>query len=145
MFDHQLTANTGFFITNLFSTFSPGPMTVTTPIELQPYGWTTTDLWCAPVITALYAFLTHAQPFWAELHGLLATFIGGTVSQIDSTGAEILKVVPPMQPEEARAFCAMILAGMFTTRAVKNFRPGGVFGSKLGNTGKRLEGEKKTQ
>ncbi|OBZ75443.1 hypothetical protein A0H81_04901 [Grifola frondosa] len=39
-----LTANGGFFLTNMFSFFQPYPLTLTTPAEMLPYGWTTTDL-----------------------------------------------------------------------------------------------------
>ena len=46
-----------------------------TPPELRAWGWSTTDLWCAPLTTAIYATLTHAQPFWAGLHALVVSFI----------------------------------------------------------------------
>ena len=110
---------------NTLSALSPGNFTLTTPTELQPYGWTTTDLWCAPAITGLYAFLTHAQPFWADLHGILSTLLGGTGQTVvqGEKGPLGMVLQPVMTPEEARSFCAAILATMFTTRAVKNFRP----------------------
>ena len=60
-----MIANAGFFAVNLFSFLQPYALTLTTPPEMQPLGWSTTDLWCAPLITGLYATLTHAQPFWA--------------------------------------------------------------------------------
>lgn len=50
-------------------------MTVQTPPELQAYGWMTVDLWCAPLVTGLYAFLTHAQPFWGDLHCLIVEWL----------------------------------------------------------------------
>ena len=71
-----MTANGGFFLTNLLSFFQPYPLTLTTPTELLPGGWTTTDLWCAPLVTGLYAFLTHAQPFWADAHGVALGLLG---------------------------------------------------------------------
>lgn len=108
---------------NTLSALSPGNFALTTPTELQPYGWATTDLWCAPAITGLYAFLTHAQPFWADLHGVLATLLGGGVVESGEKGPLGMVLQPVMTPEEARSFCAAILATMFTTRAVKNFRP----------------------
>ena len=108
-------------------------MTLATPQELLPYGWTTTDLWCAPVITGFYALLTHAQPFWADLHATLAGVLGAT---------EAGKVVP-LQAETARAVCAVILVTMFTTRAVKNFGGNG-FASEKTETKESLK-EKKTQ
>jgi hypothetical protein len=87
-------------------------MAVRTPPELQPYGWTTVDLWCAPVVTGLYAFMTHAQPFWADLHTLLIEMLGGA-----SAG----KAIEPVDPEVARVICAVILSGLFTSRTIVNF------------------------
>ncbi|KAF9265825.1 hypothetical protein L218DRAFT_986023 [Marasmius fiardii PR-910] len=106
-----LTANGGFFLTNMLSFMNPTPISLTTPPELQPYGWTTVDLWCAPMITGLYALLTHAQPFWAEMHHVISTILGA------STGG---KPVEALDPETARATCAMILSFLFTTRTIKN-------------------------
>lgn len=105
-------ANGGFFLTNLLSFFSPISLSVQTPPELQAYGWTTIDLWCAPVATGLYALLTHAQPFWADVHGLLAGFLGAS---------QINQPVKPLDPEVARAICALFLSTLFTGRTVKNF------------------------
>ncbi|KAH9001573.1 hypothetical protein EDB92DRAFT_77653 [Lactarius akahatsu] len=51
--------NGGPFFANLFSLLRPTPMQVSTPPELLPYGWTATDLWAAPLVTGLYATLTH--------------------------------------------------------------------------------------
>ncbi|KAG0706509.1 hypothetical protein DFH29DRAFT_824746 [Suillus ampliporus] len=103
-------ANGGFFITSMFSFLEPTPLTLTTPAALKSYGWTATDLWCAPFITGLYALLTHAQPFWAEFHSVISTVLGSTGDKVE-----------PMDPESARAFCALILVGMFSTRTAKNF------------------------
>jgi hypothetical protein len=83
-----------------------------TPPELQAYGWTTADLWCAPVTTGLYALLTHAQPFWADAHSVIGQLLGG------GQGA---KGVEPVDPEVARAVCAFLLATLFTGRTAKNF------------------------
>jgi hypothetical protein len=92
----------------MFSFMEPTPLILTTPDELKPYGWTATDIWTAPLITGLYALLTHAQPFWAEFHGLISTALrGGKVS--------------PMDSESARALCALILAVLFCTRTARNF------------------------
>jgi len=107
-----VVANGGFFLTNLFSFYSPVSLSVQTPPELEPYGWTTTDLWCAPLITGLYALLTHAQPFWADTHGLLAGLLGA--SQIDQP-------VQPLDPELARAICALVLSTLFVGRVARNF------------------------
>ncbi|KAI0685152.1 hypothetical protein BC835DRAFT_546481 [Cytidiella melzeri] len=111
-----VTANAGFFFINLFSFLQPHTLTLSTPPELLPYGWTTTDLWCAPFITGLYATLTHAQPFFANLHSAIFGWLGAA-----STDAEGFVKVAPMDPEYARALCAIVLAGMFATRTVKTF------------------------
>ncbi|KAG6858309.1 hypothetical protein C0995_000975 [Termitomyces sp. Mi166 len=107
-----LMANSGFFFVNMFSMLASTPFTLTTPAELQANGWTTADLWCAPVATALYALLTHAQPFWADAHGLIVAFLGGTTSA---------KPVEAVDTETARAVCALLLSGLFLGRTVKNF------------------------
>jgi len=107
-----ITANGGFFLTNLFSFLEPTPLAVQTPPEMQPYGWTTIDIWCAPLITGLYAFLTHAQPFWADVHNVLSELLG-----MQAEGKQVL----PLDPEVARANCAMILALLFTGRALNRF------------------------
>ncbi|KAG6896963.1 hypothetical protein C0992_005024 [Termitomyces sp. T32_za158] len=107
-----LMANSGFFFVNLFSMLAPTPFSLTTPAELRANGWTTADLWCAPAITGLYALLTHAQPFWADVHALIMTLLGGATSA---------KTVEPVDPETARAVCALLLSGLFLGRAVKNF------------------------
>lgn len=104
-----MTANGGFFLTNLFSFLNPTPLSIQTPPELQAYGWTTADVWCAPTATALYALLTHAQPFWAELHSVLAQVLGAS------------EPVKPLNPEYARAVCASLLGSLFVGRTVKNF------------------------
>ena len=109
----QVVANGGFFLTNLFSFYLPTPLTLTTPPELLPYGWTTTDLWCALVVTALYATLTRAQPFWAYVHAMLSALIG------DGYSAEAKLEL--LDAETARA---LILAGLLVTRASKTFSAG---------------------
>ena len=112
----QVTPNTGFLIVNAFSFLQPYALKLTTPPELQPYGWTTVDLWVAPTITGLYSLLTHAQPFWAEAHSVLLGWIGASPA-----GADELAKIAPVDPETARALCAVILAGLFSTRTIKNF------------------------
>jgi hypothetical protein len=103
-------ANGGFFLTNLFSFFSPVALSVQTPPELQAYGWSTTDLWCAPLVTGLYALLTHSQPFWADTHDLVAGLLGASHQP-----------VKPLDPELARAVCVLILSSLFVGRTVKTF------------------------
>ncbi|KIK03761.1 hypothetical protein K443DRAFT_676433 [Laccaria amethystina LaAM-08-1] len=107
-----ITANGGFFLTNMFSFLDPTTLVLRTPPELQAYGWTTADLWCAPLVTGLYALLTHAQPFWAEAHTLLVGLLGGV--QLD-------KGIEAVDPEVARAVCALLLGTLFVGRTTKNF------------------------
>ncbi|KAF8839888.1 hypothetical protein BDN67DRAFT_969420 [Paxillus ammoniavirescens] len=109
-----MITNGGFFLTNLVSFLHPTPLALTTPAELQPYGWTTTDLWSAPLVTGLYATLTHAQPFWAEVHAVLCTALGGRAEKIEALDAET-----------ARSACALLLAAIFAARTAKTF--GGVW------------------
>lgn len=101
----------------MLSFLHPTPLALQTPPELQPYGWTTTDLWCAPLITGLYALLTHAQPFWAEAHVFIINLMGGSVD----FGRGHEKEVAPVDPEVARAVCAAVLSILFAARTVKNF------------------------
>ena len=81
----------------MFSFLHPTVLTLTTPAELRPYGWTTTDIWCAPLVTALYALLTHAQPFWADLHVLIIELLGGDLIK---KGSKFTAVA--VDPEVAR-------------------------------------------
>ncbi|KAI6123224.1 hypothetical protein EDD16DRAFT_1884070 [Pisolithus croceorrhizus] len=108
-------ANGGFFLVNLFSLLHPTAVAVSTPPELLPYGWTTTDLWCAPLVTGLYATLTHAQPFWADVHAVLVGLLGGPVD------AEGLEKLQPLDAETARAACALVLTGLFVMRTARTF------------------------
>ncbi|KAF9009500.1 hypothetical protein BDQ17DRAFT_1397792 [Cyathus striatus] len=109
-----LTANAGFFFVNFFSFLNPGSLSVQTPPELQAYGWTTADIWCAPAITGLYALLTHAQPFWTDVHSILVELLSGSMAE---KGAPVEAV----DAETARAICALVLSALFTGRTVKNF------------------------
>ncbi|KAJ7112403.1 hypothetical protein C8R43DRAFT_1091484 [Mycena crocata] len=123
-----MTANGGFFLTNLLSFLNPTPISLQTPPELQPYGWTATDLWCAPLVTGLYALLTHAQPFWADAHTDAHTVLSGMLGgggAVDSKGVEAL------DPHTARAVCVVVLSTLFVTRTVKNFAPQVWTGTKL--------------
>jgi len=122
-----IVANGGFFLTNMFSFLYPTPLAVTTPAELRPYGWATTDLWCAPLVTGIYALLTHAQPFWADLHVLIMELLGGHFGE-----SHLKFTAEPVDPELARVFCSLVLIGLFTTRTVKNF--GGTLVSNLAAT-----------
>jgi len=108
-----VTANGGWFFVNLLSFLKPYALTLTTPPEFLSYGWTTTDLWCAPLITGLYATLTHAQPFWVDAHAVAMGWLGAAAAEGEK--------VQPVDPEYARALCAVVLAGMFATRTIKTF------------------------
>ncbi|KLO15445.1 hypothetical protein SCHPADRAFT_938684 [Schizopora paradoxa] len=138
-------ANGGFFFVNLLSMLQPTGFALATPAELRALGWTTTDLWCAPLTTALYALLTHAQPFWADLHALLLSFCVASSSSssfassvgaggVGGTEKPPLVAAEALEPETARAACAVFLATLFVTRTVRNF--GGAYM-------KELRGEKK--
>ena len=112
-----VVANAGFLIVGMSSMLHPSGYSLTTPPELRAWGWTTADIWCAPVTTGIYALLTHAQPFWADLHLLLVELarpyaIGGP-----------LEVAKELDAETARSACALALAVLFTGRTVKNFGP----------------------
>ena len=127
----QIIANGGFFFVNLFSMLHPTGFTVSTPAELRAYGWTTMDLWCAPVITSIYALLTHAQPFWADLHRMLVSLGVGVpyaTTIVETTLADLSEKIPsvevaPLSHEDARAICAILLGVMFAARTVRNFGP----------------------
>ena len=115
----QIITNGGFFLTGLVSFLHPTPLTLTTPAELRPYGWTTTDLWSAPLVTAIYATLTHAQPFWADLHAVLASVLGGT-GGVGGFGVATDKIAP-LDPETARSACALVLVVLFASRTARKF------------------------
>ena len=95
--------------------YLPTPLAHHAP-ELLPYGWMTTDLWCAPVVTGLYATLTHAQLFWVDVHAILGALAGGRYA------AEAK--LEPLDTETACARCVLVLAGLFVMRAAKTFSVG---------------------
>jgi hypothetical protein len=109
-----LGANAGFFLINLFGMLRPEGLRVFTPPELQAYGWTTVDLWSAPLATSLYAYWTNAQPWWGELH---ARMLGYT--QIDENVLRLTAV----DPKTAMARCTLVLSILFVGRTWKNFGP----------------------
>jgi hypothetical protein len=102
-------------------------MTLTTPPELLPYGWTATDLWIAPLVTGLYATLTHAQPFFAYLHALLFSFFSPlglaplSTPSLKSNYSVIEGAVAPLNADDARAVCVLVLSALFSLRAVRSF------------------------
>jgi hypothetical protein len=122
--------NGGPFFANLFSLLHPTQMQVNTPPELLPYGWTATDLWAAPLVTGLYATLTHAQPFFAYLHALLFSFLSplGLAYLSDASektgGSPNKSLVVPLEANTARAACAVVLCALYVNRAVRTYGPG---------------------
>jgi len=108
-----LSANIGFFVLNLTNFLHPTPLSLTTPSELLPYGWTAVDLWCAPLVTGIYSLLTHSQPFWETAHGTVFGWLGSSDEKL-----------APVDYEIARAACTVLLMALFSARAVKTY--GGV-------------------
>ena len=123
--------NGGPFFANLFSLLRPTPIQASTPPELLPYGWTATDLWAAPLVTGLYATLTHAQPFFAHLHALLFAFLSplGLAYLSDASakrdGPSDQNVLAPLEANTARAACAVVLCALYVNRAVRTYGLGG--------------------
>ncbi|KAI0003388.1 hypothetical protein BJV74DRAFT_714792, partial [Russula compacta] len=115
--------NGGPFLSNLFSLLRPTPIEVTTPPELLPYGWTATDFWAAPLVTGLYATLTHAQPFFSNIHTLLFTFFWpfGLARLSTKTDGYPQGVVAPVDPQTARAVCAIVLCALNVNRVLRAY------------------------
>ena len=90
---------------------SPQGWGVSTPNELKPYGWTTLDIWIAPLMTCLFALLTNAQPFWRDLHAAL----------LDTSFGQLVMPLKALDSDKARAVCASTMAVLFTVRALWNF------------------------
>jgi hypothetical protein len=120
-------ANGGPFLSNLFSLVRPTPIEVATPPELLPYGWTGTDVWSPMLVTGVYATLTHAQPFFTNIHTLLFAFFWpfglATLSEA-STKPGSAKMVTPVDHETARAVCAIVLCALNINRAMRAYGPG---------------------
>ncbi|KAG8993007.1 hypothetical protein FRB94_011152 [Tulasnella sp. JGI-2019a] len=123
----MLNANAGFFLVNTFSMLSPNGWSVQTPPELEPWGWTSLDILVAPIMTALFATLTHSQSVWRDAHIQATSYMGYgplkgnfTTTNEKYSGAGTTDSAP-FDDESARAICAMILMGLFSGRALKNF------------------------
>ncbi|KZV81587.1 hypothetical protein EXIGLDRAFT_755501 [Exidia glandulosa HHB12029] len=132
-----LLANGGFFFVNLFSMLSPHGFSLATPAELQTFGWTTLDLWVAPITTAFFALYTQpaSQPFWSQLHYYLSPYL----SSLDETLRP--KGVPNC--EMIRAACAFGLSVAFSIRAMKNFYPEYSQRNKVQTKTRKAEGKRK--
>ena len=123
-----MMANGGPFISNLLSLLRPTPIEVATPPELLPYGWTATDVWAPPLVTGLYATLTHAQPFFTYIHTLLFAFFWpfglARLSEAKKPSGSGQGIVAPVDHETARAFCAIVLCALNVNRAMRAYGPG---------------------
>ncbi|KAF8274246.1 hypothetical protein EI94DRAFT_1562166 [Lactarius quietus] len=128
---YPIMPNGGPFFTNLFSLLHPTQMQVSTPPELLPYGWTATDLWAAPLVTGLYATLTHAQPFFTYIHTLLFSFFAPlglaylSDASVKTDGSPKQNAVAPLEANTARAACAVVLCALYVNRAVRTYGSGG--------------------
>ncbi|KAH8828905.1 hypothetical protein DL96DRAFT_1595929 [Flagelloscypha sp. PMI_526] len=125
VFASFVIANGGFFLTGLFSLLHPTSLAFRTPPELMPYGWLTIDLWAAPLITGLYAFLTNAQPgltnaVWWYLEDNVHVHVES------ATGKGY-----PLSPKDAQTFCGVLLVGVFVTRTLVNLGPRPSFSFKV--------------
>ncbi|KAF8699982.1 hypothetical protein RHS03_06786, partial [Rhizoctonia solani] len=112
--------NGGFFFVNLLNMLDPRGWRVDrTPPEALPWGWTAVDLWTAPVITALWASLTHwrNQPFWANIH---SRYLGsGAPKQSDEKPVAL----EAWTHTDARSLCIVILVILFVLRTWWNMGP----------------------
>jgi len=103
---------------------------VTTPPELHPYGWTATDFWAPPLVTGLYATLTHAQPFFAYIHALFYFFFWpfglAPLSDVKTGQASGHRqyAVAAVDDATARAVCAIVLCMLNVNRAMRAHGPG---------------------
>ncbi|KAI0303528.1 hypothetical protein B0F90DRAFT_1809723 [Multifurca ochricompacta] len=116
--------NGGPFLANLFSLLRPTPIEVTTPPELLPSGWTATDLWAAPLVTGLYATLTHGQPFFTHIHTLFFAFFSplglAHLSEATKGDGSFGQDVAPLDVKTARAACAIVLSVLYVNRAIQS-------------------------
>ncbi|KAG8695841.1 hypothetical protein FRC08_007529 [Ceratobasidium sp. 394] len=119
----EVLTNGGFFFVNLLNMLDPrGWRLDRTPPEALPWGWTAVDLWSAPVVTALWATLTHLgsernQPFWMDLHTSYAIITGSTDT--------VEKAIIPQawSHSDARALCIVVLCILFVARTWWNMGP----------------------
>lgn len=83
-----------------------------------------------PLVTGLYATLTHAQPFFARLHALLFSFFSPLgLAQLSfqytmSSKSDAEGMVVPLEASDARAVCVLVLSVLFGLRAVRTFGSG---------------------
>ena len=113
----QVLANAGFLLVNALSMLSPFGYTLRTPPEFLPGGWTTMDLWAAPLITCLYALLTCTQPCWVPAHRAVMGLLDAV--GVRSANGQQLEGAPEGVDElTAQAICAIVLIVLFSWRAL---------------------------
>ncbi|KAF8325802.1 uncharacterized protein EI90DRAFT_2999708 [Cantharellus anzutake] len=112
--------NVGFFIVNVFSMLDPVGWNVNVPPELRPWGWTTMDLWIAPLGTAIYATATQSQAFWTRLPALILGILNVDPAVQSELDAKLLTVMP-LSNDDGRSVCFLVVATLFTLRALYNF------------------------
>lgn len=111
---------------------SPYGWHVKTPPEFLPGGWRAIDLWVAPLMTGVYAFLTHAQRVWVPYHTYAIQRVGmssmfgsivypESMEGIDQLSEPKTSFVKPMAKADARSVCALVIATLFAYRAIVNF------------------------
>ncbi|KAI0045146.1 hypothetical protein FA95DRAFT_1495931 [Auriscalpium vulgare] len=117
----SLMTNTGLFVANATGLLKPTALSLTTPPEFLPGGWAAVDLWAGPLIAGMYATLTHAQPFFADLHAVFYDFwapLGlARLSFADGPGG----TVAPLSVQDAQAACVIVLGTIFSVKAIKTF------------------------
>jgi len=125
-----IMANGGFFLVNFFQMLSPYGWHIKTPPEFLPGGWRTMDLWVAPLITGVHAFLTQSQAAWITYHRYVVDKVGSstvfgtleyTVTENGELGHSVVPTIKPMGEAEARSICALVLCALFAYRAIINF------------------------
>jgi hypothetical protein len=97
-----------------------------TPGEVQPRGWMMVDAWAPPVIATIYASLVRAHPVFETPYQAIRLAVLRRPMLVHLLGIERFKSVFPSTPKaldplEARAICAIILAVLFALRALYNF------------------------
>ncbi|CAE6458091.1 unnamed protein product [Rhizoctonia solani] len=116
----EVLTNGGFFFVNLLNMLDPSGWRVDrTPPEALPWGWTAVDLWTAPVVTALWASLTHwrDQSFWADMHSNYLNL--GRSGKLDEKPAAL----EAWTHSDARSLCIVILVTLFICRTWWNMGP----------------------
>jgi hypothetical protein len=96
---------------------SPFGYTLRTPPEFLPGGWTTMDLWIAPLITCLYALLTCGQSYWVPAHHAVMGWLEAVGVQ-SASGQVFEGKMKGVDELTAQAICALVLIALFSWRAL---------------------------